>query len=67
MFQRFTVDWPFYGFVWYFQMTPTHTDSENGLEDHGVQSDYKSSVDGDESPRVPLILIDGPGGGLHKP
>lgn len=48
-------------------MTPTHTHSENGLEDHGVQSDYKSSVDGDESPRVPLILIDGPGGGMHKP
>ncbi|KAI7793763.1 hypothetical protein IRJ41_025303 [Triplophysa rosa] len=43
-------------------LTPTHKVSENGLENHGVQSDYKSSIDGDESPRVPLILIDGPGG-----
>lgn len=42
-------------------MSLTHKDSENGLEDHGV-TDCKSSTDGDESPRVPLILIDGPGG-----
>ncbi|KAA0704090.1 Rho GTPase-activating protein 11A [Triplophysa tibetana] len=45
-------------------ISPTHKDSENGLEDHDVQFDYKSSINGDESPRVPVILIDGPEGAV---
>ncbi|XP_055064138.2 uncharacterized protein [Misgurnus anguillicaudatus] len=43
-------------------LTPTHKDTENCSEDHRVQTDYRSSTDADESPKLPLILIDGPGG-----
>ncbi|XP_048036799.1 uncharacterized protein zgc:153345 isoform X2 [Megalobrama amblycephala] len=46
-------------------VTPTHKGPENCLEEHQEQSDCKSGsppINDDVSPRIPLILIDGPGG-----
>ncbi|ROL54264.1 Rho GTPase-activating protein 11A [Anabarilius grahami] len=47
------------------EVTPTHKEPENCLEEHQEQSDCKSDsplINNDVSPRIPLILIDGPGG-----
>ncbi|XP_026129629.1 rho GTPase-activating protein gacJ-like isoform X1 [Carassius auratus] len=46
-------------------VTPTHKDPENCLEEHQEQPDSKSGsplTNADVSPKIPLILIDGPGG-----
>lgn len=50
-------------------MTPTHKEPENCLEENQEQSDCKSDsplINDDVSPRIPFILIDGPGGGLDQ-
>ncbi|XP_043105916.1 uncharacterized protein zgc:153345 [Puntigrus tetrazona] len=46
-------------------VTPTHKNPENCLEEHQEQPDYKCGsqhTNADESTKIPLILIDGPGG-----
>lgn len=49
-------------------MTSTYKEPENCLEEHQEQPDCKSDsrLINDVSPRIPLILIDGPGGGLDQ-